>query len=93
MADFTCKFLFRVLKRCSFQVKVLFLLILCIIEILGKFGSKLWNDTLELKMFLYEYTKDFWYILKKFIVYKVSLLPGQSNKKHFQLVDLAIGRL
>ena len=37
-ADFTSKFPFWVIKRCSFQVKTLFLLILCIKEILGKFG-------------------------------------------------------
>ena len=35
-ADFTCKFPFWVLKRCSFQVKALFLLILYII--LSKFA-------------------------------------------------------
>ena len=103
MADFTCKFPFWVLKRCSFQVKALFLLILCIIEILGKFGKKLKNDPLELKIaifvlisqimvFHFVYKKDFWYILIKFIVYKASLLSSRSNKKNVQLVDLVIGR-
>ena len=38
MADFTSKFPFWVLKRCSFQLKALFLFILCILEIMGKFG-------------------------------------------------------
>ena len=49
MVDFTCKFPFRVFKRCSFQVQALFLLILCIKEVLGKFGQKLQNDPLDLK--------------------------------------------
>ena len=94
MGDFTCKFPFWVLKRCSFQVKTLFLLILCIKEILGKFGKKLQNDPLELKIaifvlvskimvFHFVYKKDFWHILVKFIVYKVSLLSSRS-KKHFR---------
>ena len=48
--DFTCKFLFRVFKRCLFQVWSLFLLILCIKEVLGKFGQKLQNDPLDLKI-------------------------------------------
>ena len=81
MTDFTCKFPFWVLKRCAFQVKALFLLILCIIEILGKFGKKLKNEPLELKIaifvlisqimvFHFVYKKDFWYILVKFIVHR-----------------------
>ena len=37
-ADFASKFPFWIIKRYSFQVKSLFLLILCIKEILGKFG-------------------------------------------------------
>ena len=41
----------------------------------------------------FEYKKDFWHILVKFIVYKVYLSSSQSNKKQLQLVDLVIGRL
>ena len=41
----------------------------------------------------FEYKKDFWDILLKFIVYRVSRLPSGSNKKQFQLVDLVTGRL
>ena len=94
MADFNCKFPFLVLKRYSFQIKALFLLILCIIEILGKFGLTLQNDPLELKIaifvlvsqimvFHFEYKKDFWHILVTFIVCKVSLSSSRSNKKTF----------
>ena len=39
------------------------------------------------------YEKDFWLILVKFVVYKVSLLSSLPNKKQFQLVDLVTGRL
>ena len=38
MADFPCKFPFWVFKGCSFQIWTLLLLILCIKEVLGKFG-------------------------------------------------------
>ena len=80
------------------------LLILCIIEILRKFGRKLHNDPLELKIVIFVlvskimvlhfvYKKDFWHILVKFIVYKVSFSSSRSNKKQFQLVDFVIGRL
>ena len=44
-------------------------------------------------VFHFEYKKDFWHILVKFIVYTVSLSPNWSNKKQFQLLDLVIGRL
>ena len=37
--------------------------------------------------------KDFWHILVKFIVYKVSLLSSRADKKQFQLEDLVIRRL
>ena len=47
----------------------------------------------QFMMLHFEYKKDFWYILVKFIVFKASLLSSRSNKKHFQLVDLVIGRL
>ena len=40
----------------------------------------------------FEY-KDFWHILVKFIIYRVSLSSSPSNKKLFQLVDLVIGHL
>ena len=36
--DFTCKFSFRVFIRCSLQVWAFFLLILCLKEVLGKYG-------------------------------------------------------
>ena len=39
-------------------------------------------------VFHFVYEKDFWHILVKFIVYKVSLLSSRPNKKQFQLVDL-----
>ena len=39
------------------------------------------------------YEKDFWLILVKFVIYKVSLLSSLPNKKQFQLVDLVTGRL
>ena len=48
---------------------------------------------LQIMVFHFVYKKDVWYILVKFTVYKVSLLSIRSNKKHFQLVDLVIGRL
>ena len=41
---FHLQFSFRVFKRCSIQVWALFFLILCIKEVLGKFGLKLQND-------------------------------------------------
>ena len=41
----------------------------------------------------FEYEKDFWHNLVKFIVYRVSLSSSWSNKKQFQLLYLAIGRL
>ena len=47
----------------------------------------------QIMVFSSVYKKDFWDILVKFIIYKVSLSSSRSNKKHFQLVDLAIGCL
>ena len=41
----------------------------------------------------FEYKKVFWHILVKFIVFIVFPTSTRSNKKQFQLVDLAIGRL
>ena len=104
MTDFICKLPFWVVKRCSFQVKGLFLLIFCIVEILGKFGLKLKNDQLVLKIAIFilvsqivvlqiVYIKNVWYILVTFTIYNVSLLSSRSNKKHFQLVDLISGCL
>ena len=39
-ARFHLRISFRVFKRCSFQVWALFLIILCVKEVLGKFGLK-----------------------------------------------------
>ena len=41
----------------------------------------------------FEYKKNFWHILIKFLVYKEFLLSNRSHKKLFQLVDVLIGRL
>ena len=41
----------------------------------------------------FEYKKDIWYILVKFVIYRVFPSSSRSNKKQFQLVDLVIGRL
>ena len=71
----------------------IFLLILCITEILNQFGEKLRKDSLELKISIsvlvseimvfhfvhFEHKKDFWHIWVTFIVYRVSLLSSQSN--------------
>ena len=47
----------------------------------------------QIMLFHFVYKKEFWHILVKFVVYKVSLLSSRSNKKHFTLIDLVIGRL
>ena len=76
-------------------------------ETFGKIREKVQNDPLNLKISIlvlvsqimvfhfvhFEYKKDFWHFLLKFIVYMVSLLSSRSNKKQFQLVDRVIGRL
>ena len=36
----------------------------------------------------FEYKKDFWHVLVKFIAHRVSLSSGRSNKKQFELLDL-----
>ena len=72
---------------------IIFFLILCIAEVLRKFGSILKNDPLELKISIsvlvsqimvfhfvhFEHKKDFWYILVKFIVCTIFLLSSRSN--------------
>ena len=72
---------------------IIFFLILCITEVLRKFGSILKNDPLELKISIsvlisqimvfhfvhFEHKKDFWYILVKFIVCTIFLLSSRSN--------------
>ena len=109
MVDLSRKFSFQVFIRCLFQVWALFLLILCMKEVLGKFGYKSRNDLLviDLKIsFLvhisqiivfhfvhFEYKKAFWHILVKFVIYRVFPSSSRSNKKQLQLVDLVIGRL
>ena len=71
----------------------IFFLILAITAVLIKFGKKLKNDPLELKIsisvlvsqimvfhfVLSEHKKNFWHILVKFIVYTVFLLSIGSN--------------
>ena len=92
MADFTCKFPFRIFKRCLFQVRALFMLILCIKKVFGKFGKKLQNDQLDLKIsvlllvsqimfyFVYfEYKKDFSHILVKSYTGCLFYLTGLIN--------------
>ena len=103
---FTCRFPIRVFKRCSFQVWTLFLLILCIKKVLtanlGKNCRKihfkisilvLVSQVMVFHFVHFGYKKDFWHILIKFIVYRVSLSSSRSHKKPFQLVDLVIGHL
>ena len=41
----------------------------------------------------FEYKKDFWQILVKIIVHRISVSSSRPNKKQFQLIDLAVGRL
>ena len=41
----------------------------------------------------FEYKKDCWHILVKFVVHRVFLASSRSNKEQFQLVNLVIGRL
>ena len=109
MIDLIPTFLFRVFMKCSFQVWSFLLLILCMKEVLGKFGQKSRNDLLVMDFKIsilvlisqiiafhfvhFEYKKVFWHILVKFIVYRVFPSSSLSNKKQFQLVDLVIGRL
>ena len=71
----------------------IFFLILAITAVLIKFGKKLKNDPLELKISIsvlvsqimvfhflhFEHKKDFWYILVKFIVCTIFLLSSRSN--------------
>ena len=75
----------------------LFLFILRVKEVLSKSGYKLHNDPLDLKISIlvlvsqimvfyfahFKYNKDFWHILVKFIVYRVSLSSSRSNKNNF----------
>ena len=86
-------FYFGYLKGACFKYGLYFFLILCIIEVLGKFGQEVKNDSLEQKIsilvlvsqimvfhFVYfEHKKDFWHILVKFVVHRVSLLSIRSN--------------
>ena len=109
MVDLTCTFPFWVFIRCLFQVWALFLPILCMKDVLGKFGSKSRNDlfVIDLQTSIlvlisqiivfdfvhFEYEKVFWNIMVKFILYRVFPSPSWSNKKQVQLVDLVIGSL
>ena len=92
MVNFTNKFLFWCLKGACFKYGLSFFLILCIIEVLGKFGQKLKNDSFELEISIlvlvsqimvfhfvhFEHKNEFWHILVIFIVYRVSLLSSRS---------------
>ena len=96
MVDLNCKFSSWEFKRCSFQVWALYLLILCSKKVLGKFGQKLQNDQLDLKISIlglvpqilvfyvahFDIKKDFCNILVKSIVYRVSLSSSRSNKNN-----------
>ena len=100
------KVLVFIRRSILFQVGALFLPVLCMEKALGKFGWKSRNDVLviDLKIFIlvlfsqiavlhFEYKKVFSHILVKCIVFIVFPTSTRSNKKQFQLVDLAIGRL